>query len=100
MTDAIFQATGYAVLIEDYLTQKYSSTRNTYTSSAFHSKTYTPSPIKMSIEAKELLANYLAFIKFRHVFWDATKPVIIMTDSKSVIRFFQTKKFPPLLWNT
>ena len=53
----------------------------------------------MSIYAKEFLAIYMAFKEFGHVFWGATKPVIIMTDSKSVTRFFQTKMIPPPLWN-
>ena len=41
----------------------------------------------------------MAFKEFGHIFWGATKPVIIMTDSKSVTRFFQTKMIPPPLWN-
>ena len=41
----------------------------------------------------------MAFKEFGHIFWGATKPVTIMTDSKSVTRFFQTKKIPPPLWN-
>ena len=41
----------------------------------------------------------MAFKEFGHTFWAATKPVIIMTDSKSVTRFFQTKIIPPQLWN-
>ena len=41
----------------------------------------------------------MAFKKFGHKFWGATKPVIIMTDSTSVTRFFQTKMIPPPLWN-
>ena len=41
----------------------------------------------------------MAFKEFGHIFWGATKPVIIMTDSKSVTRFFQTKMIPPQLWN-
>ena len=53
----------------------------------------------MSIYAKEFLALYMAFKEFGHLFWDATKPVIIMTDSKSVARFFQTKMISPPLWN-
>ena len=53
----------------------------------------------MSIFAKEFLAIYMAFREFGHISWDATKPVIIMTDSKSVTRFFQTKTIPPPLWN-
>ena len=53
----------------------------------------------MSIYAKDLLAIYMAFKEFGHVSWGATKPVIIMTDSKSITRFFQTKMIPPPLWN-
>ena len=53
----------------------------------------------MSIYAKEFLAIHMAFKEFGHIFWGATKPVIIMTDSKSVTRFFQTKMIPPPLWN-
>ena len=53
----------------------------------------------MSIYAKEFLAIYMAFQEFELVFWGVTKPVIIMTDSKSVTRFFQTKMIPPPLWN-
>ena len=99
MTDASFQAAGYAVLIEDDPNQKYTSTRKTYAPIAYGSKTYSPSQIKMSIYAKEFLAIYMAFKEFGHIFWGATKPVIIMTDSKSVSRFFQTKMIPPPLWN-
>ena len=53
----------------------------------------------MSIYVKEFLAIYMAFKKFGHIFWGATKPVIIMTDGKPVTRFFQTKMIPPPLWN-
>ena len=53
----------------------------------------------MSIYAKEFSAIYMAFKEFGQIFWGTTKPVIIMTDSKSVTRFFQTKMIPPPLWN-
>ena len=98
MTDASFQAAGYAVLIEDDPNQKNTSTRKTYAPIAYARKTYSPSQIKMSIYAKELLAIYMAFKEFGHIFWGATKPVIIMTESKSVTRFFQTKMIPPPPW--
>ena len=91
MTDASFQATGYAVLIEDDPNQKYTLTRKTYAPIAYGSKTYSPSQIKTSIYAKEFLANYMAFKEFGHIFWGATKPLIIMRDSKSVTRFFPNK---------
>ena len=53
----------------------------------------------MSIYAKEFLAIYMAFKGIGLISWGATKSVIIMTDSKSVKRFFQTKMIPPPLWN-
>ena len=53
----------------------------------------------MSKYPKKFLANYNAFIEFGHIFWGATKPVVITTDSESVTRCFQTKMIPPPLWN-
>ena len=46
MTDASFQAAGYAVIIGDDPNQKYTSTRKTYALLADGSKLYTPSQIK------------------------------------------------------
>ena len=99
MTDASFQAAGNAALIEDDPNQKYTSTRKTYDPIAYGSKTYSPSQIKMSIDPKEFLAIYMTFKEIGRIFWGATTPVIIMTDSKSVTRFFQTKMILPPLWN-
>ena len=97
MTAASFRAAGYAVLLEDDPNQKYSSTRKNYAPIAYGSKTYSQSQIKMSIYAKEFLAIYMTFKEVVHIFWAVTKPVIIMTDSKSVTRYLQTKTIPPLL---
>ena len=41
----------------------------------------------------------MAFLEFAHILWDTTKPTIVLTDNKSVTRFFQTKAIPPSLWN-
>ena len=51
------QAAGYAVLIEDDPNQKHTSTRKTYAPIAYGSKTYSRSQTKMSIYAKDFLAN-------------------------------------------
>ena len=53
----------------------------------------------MSIYSKEFRAIYMAFLEFAHILWEATKPTIVLTDNKSVTRFFQTKAIPPALWN-
>ena len=95
MTDASFQAAGYAVLIENYINQKYTSIRKTYAPMAHGLKTHFPCQFKMSIYAEEILANYLAFKEFGHILWDATAPVIVITDSKSITRFFKTKMIHP-----
>ena len=42
----------------------------------------------------------MAFFKFAHILWETSKPTIVLTDNKSVTRFFQTKAIPPSLWNT
>ena len=39
----------------------------------------------------------MAFFKFAHILWETTKPTIVLTDNKSVPRFFQTKAIPPAL---
>ena len=94
MTDDSFQAAGYASLIENDPIENNISIRQTY---AYHSKPYTPSWTKMSTYAKYakiFLAICLALKSFVHIIWGTTKTVIIMTDSKSVTRFFfQTKWF-------
>ena len=58
MTDASFQAAGYAVLIEDDQNEKYTSTRKSYAPVAYGSKTYSPSQIKRFNYAKEFLAIF------------------------------------------
>ena len=93
MTDASFQAAGYAVLIEDDPNEKHTSTCKNFAPIAYGSKTYTPSQVRMSFKAKEFLAICLAFKEFGHIFCGKIKPVKIMTESKSVTRFFPAKKF-------
>ena len=99
MTDVSFGATGYAVLIEDESSQKFISICKSYAPVAYGPKTFTPAQIKMSSYAKDLLAVYFAFKDFGHIFWGEPKPVIILTDNKTVTRFFQIKIVPPALWN-
>ena len=99
MTDASFRSAGYALMIEDNPDQKIPSKRKTYAPVAFGSKIFSPAQLKMSIYSKEFLAIYLAFLEFAHILWEATKPTIVLTDNKSVTRFFQTKAIPPALWN-
>ena len=99
MTDANFKNAGYAFMIEENADEKLTSVKKTYAPVAFGSKTFSPSQIKMSIYAKEFLAIYFAFMEYSHILWGSTKPVIVLADNNSAIRFFQTKIIPPALWN-
>ena len=98
MTDASFRSAGYALMIEDNPHQQIQSKRKTYAPIAFGSN-FSPSQLKMSIYSKEFLAIYMAFLEFAQILWETTKPTIVLTDNKSVTRFFQTKAIPPSLWN-
>ena len=99
MTDASFRSAGYALMIEDNPDQKIQSKRKTYAPVAFGSKVFSPAQLKMSIYSKEFLAIYMAFLEFAHILWEKSKPTIVLTDNKSVPRFFQTKAIPTSLWN-
>ena len=99
MTDASFRSAGYALMIEDKPDRKIQSKRKTYAPVAFGSKVFSPAQLKMSIYSKEFLAIYMAFLEFSHILWETSNPTIVLTDNKSVTRFFQTKAIPPSLWN-
>ena len=97
MTDASFRASGYALMIEENDEQKLPSKRKTFASVAFGSRALSPAQLKMSIYCKDLFAKYQAFLEFSHIFWETTIPTIVLTDNRSVTRFFQTKTTPPAL---
>ena len=60
---------------------------------------FVPRTIKDVELLERILAIYMAFFEFPHILWEATKPTIVLTDNKSVTRFFQTRATPPSLWN-
>ena len=99
MTDANFKSAGYALMIEEDPDERLTSVRETYTPVEFGSKTFSPAQIKMSVYSKEFLAIYFAFTEYVHIPWKTTKPTIVLTDNKSVTKFFQTNMIPPALWN-
>ena len=86
-------------MIEDNPDQKIQSKRKTLAPVAFGSKFFYPAQLKMSIYSKEILAIYMAFLEFAQILWEASKATIVLTDTKSVTRFFQTKAIPPSLCN-
>ena len=91
MTDASFRSAEYALLIENNPDQKKQSKRKTYAPVAFGSKLFSLGQLKLSKNSKELSATYMALLEFAHILWEATKPKTVLTDNKSVIRFFPNK---------
>ena len=98
-TGASFRSAGYALMIENKPDQKIQSKRKLFAPAAFGSQIFSNAQLKMSIYSKEFLAIHMAILEFPHILWEATKPTIVLTDSKYVTRFFQTKAIPPALWN-
>ena len=99
MTNASFRSAGYALMIENNPDQKILSKTKTYALVAIGSKIFSPAQLKMFIYLNLSLAIYMVFLEFAHILWETTKPTIVLTDNKSVTRFFQTKAIPPSLWN-
>ena len=99
MTDASFTSAGYALMIEDNPDQKIQSQLKTYAPVAFGFKIFSPPQLKLSIYSEDFLTIYIALLEFVHILWEPIKPTFILTDNKSVTRFFQTKSIPPALWN-
>ena len=85
-------------MIEDNPNQKIQPKRKTYSPVALGSKVFSPAQLKMSIYSKDFLAIYMAFHEFAHNLWETSKPTIVLTDNKSVTRFFQIKAIPSSLW--
>ena len=45
------------------------------------------------------MAVYFALEHFGQYIWGCGKPVLVLTDNRSLTKFFQAKTVPPALWN-
>ena len=99
MTDAIFRASGDALKIEEIENKKLLSKKKNFASVASGLRVFSPSQLKMSIYCKEFLAIHHAFREYSHILWETTVLTLVLTDNRSVTRFFQTKNTPSTFWN-
>ena len=98
MCDASFYAAGFVLLIEDY-TIPNKTTSKSYARVAFCSQLFSPAQLKHSIYVKEFLCVQYAIETYEHYIWGVSnKPMIVLTDNKSVTRFFQAKWLPGENW--
>ena len=88
MTDASFRASGYALLIEEDKDKKLNSKKKIFAPVAFGSKVFSLAQLKMSIYCKEFLAIYHVFLEYSHILLETTLRTLVMTDNRSVTRFF------------
>ena len=86
MTHASFRSAGYSLMVEDKPDQKIQSKRKTGAPLAF----FCPVQLKMSSYSKELLAVYMEILEFAQILLEATKLTVVLTDNRSVTRFFKT----------
>ena len=71
----------------------------TYAPVSFGSRLFNTAQLKFSIYYKEFLALYFALDHFSHYIWGSAKPVIVLTDNRSLTQFFQATTIPPSVWN-
>ena len=97
LCDASYHGAGFVLMVETSDDNR--SKRKNYAPVSFGSRVFNTAQLKLSIYCKEFLALYFALEHFAHFLWGAEKPVIVLTDNRSLVQFFQSKTIPPSLWN-
>ena len=85
-------------MTEDYVKTENKGSIKTYAPVSFQSRVFTEPQLKFSIYYKEFLALYFALDHYAHLIWGASKPVIVLTDNRSVTQFYQSKSITPTAW--
>ena len=98
LCDASYYSSGFVVMIEDYLYQKRGTKKQAYAPVSFCSQRFITRQPNRSTYCTEFLTIYFAIGYFSHLIWGAEKPVIVLTDKKSLTGFFQSKSLHPALW--
>ena len=99
LCDASYHGTGFVLMVEDYVKTDNKGEMKTYAPVSFGSRLFNTAQLKFSIYYKEFLALYFVLDLFSHFIWGSSKPVIILTDNRSLTQFFQAKTIPPSVWN-
>ena len=99
LCDASYHGAGFVLMIEDYCKDQKLKEKKTYAPVAFGNRLFNTGQLKFSIYYKEFLGLYFALEHFAHFIWGTEKPVIVLTDNRSLTSFFQAKTIPPSLWN-
>ena len=100
LTDASYYQAGFVLMIGDFVKNENTGQEiKIYAPVSFGSKLFNAAQLKLSIFCKEFLAVYFALEHFAQYIWGCEKPVLVLTDNRSLTKFFQAKTVPPALWN-
>ena len=99
MADAGFYAAGFVLMIEDYIEDRTGEPVKIHEEVWFGYKFFSPTHLKQSIHTKEFLAVHFPFDSFGHLLRESTEPTNVLTDDRSLTKFFQAKSFPANVWS-
>ena len=99
LCDASYYSVSFVLMIEDYVKDQKATDRKAYAPVAFGTKFSNEAQFNFSTYYKIILGLYFALDDFSHFTWVTEKPVIVLTDKKSLVKFFQSNTIPPSLWN-
>ena len=97
MFDTNEHAAGYVHLIEDYTDEEAGETNN-FAPIALGSKRFTTGHISLAMYAKQISAIQLALDDFGPILWGTKKPIMVITDNKTLTSFFQAENIQPSFW--
>ena len=86
-------------MIEVYVENNKGETVKSYAPVCFGSKVFNTAQLKVSMYCQEFLSLYFALDTFSHFISGSEKSVLLLTDNKSLTRFFQAETIPPSLSN-
>ena len=99
LCDASYHGTGFVLMVEYFVKTENKREKKTYAPVSFGLRLFNTAQLKFSIYYKEFLALYFALDHFSHFIWGSSRPVIILTDNRSLTQFFQAKTIPTSVWN-
>ena len=100
LTDCSYYQAGFVLMITDY--KKIENTgkeTKIYAPFSFGSKLFNAAQLKLSIFCIDFLAVYFALEDFAQYIWVREKPVLVLTENRSLTKCFQAKMAPAALWN-
>ena len=95
---ALRLASSNALMIEENDERKLLSQKKTFAHVAFGPRVFSPAQLKMLIYCENFLTIYHAFLEYSHILWETMIPTLVLTDTHSLTRVFQTKTTSPALW--